>query len=45
VGGGIRAQLAPYNLNFQLDQGVALHDATATRKGDTFVHFLLSIAY
>jgi hemolysin activation/secretion protein len=45
VGGGVRAQLVPYNLNFQLDQGVALHDATVTKRGDTFVHFLLSIAY
>jgi hemolysin activation/secretion protein len=45
VGGGIRAQLVPYNLNFQLDQGLALSDATVTREGDTFVHFLVSIAY
>jgi hemolysin activation/secretion protein len=45
VGGGIRAQVAPLNLNFQLDQGFALHDATATKKGDTFVHFLVSVAY
>jgi hemolysin activation/secretion protein len=45
VGGGVRAQLVPYNLNFQLDQGVALRDATATREGDTFVHFAVSIAY
>jgi hemolysin activation/secretion protein len=45
VGGGIRAQLIPYNLSFSLDQGLALRDATATREGDTFVHFLVSIAY
>lgn len=45
VGGGIRVQLVPYNLSFQLDQGLALRDATATRKGDTFVHFAVSIAY
>ena len=45
VGGGVRAQLVPYNLSFQLDQGLALRDATATRAGDTFVHFAISIAY
>jgi hemolysin activation/secretion protein len=45
VGGGVRVQLVPYNLSFQLDQGLALRDATATREGDTFVHFAVSIAY
>ena len=45
VGGGIRAELVPYNLSFRLDQGLALDDATATRRGDTFVHFAVSLAY
>lgn len=45
VGGGIRAELVPYNLSFRLDQGLALDNATATRRGDTFVHFAISITY
>jgi hemolysin activation/secretion protein len=45
VGGGIRVQLVPYNLSLRLDQGWALHDATATKSGDTFVHFMLTGAY
>jgi hemolysin activation/secretion protein len=45
VGGGIRMQLVPYNLSFQLDQGLALRDATRTQAGDTFVHFAVSIVY
>jgi hemolysin activation/secretion protein len=45
VGGGIRAQLVPYNLALRVDQGWALRDATTTKGGDTFVHFMLSFAY
>jgi hypothetical protein len=45
VGGGIRVQLVPYNLSLRLDQGWALHDATATKSGDSFVHFMLTGAY
>jgi hemolysin activation/secretion protein len=45
VGGGIKVQLVPYNLSLRLDQGWALHDATATKSGDTFVHFMLTGAY
>ncbi|MEW6248597.1 MAG: POTRA domain-containing protein [Nitrospirota bacterium] len=45
IGGGVRAQLVPYNLQLQVDQGFALQDATVTRAGDTFVHFMVSLAY
>jgi hemolysin activation/secretion protein len=45
VGGGIRAQLVPYNLALRVDQGWALRDATTTRSGDSFVHFIVSAAY
>ena len=45
VGGGIRAQLVPYNLALRIDQGWALRDATTTKRGDTFVHFLVTVAY
>jgi hemolysin activation/secretion protein len=45
IGGGIRAQLVPYNLALRVDQGWALRDATATKRGDTFVHFMVTFAY
>ncbi len=45
VGAGIRAQLVPYNLALRLDQGWALRDATTTKRGDTFVHFMVTVAY
>ncbi len=45
VGAGIRAQLVPYNLAVRIDQGWALRDATTTKRGDTFVHFLVTVAY
>lgn len=45
VGWGLRAQLVPYNLQLHLDQGFARKDATVTRAGDTFVHFVVSLAY
>lgn len=45
VGAGLRARLVPYNLTFHFDQGYALRDATATRRGDSFAHFMLSLAY
>mgnify|MGYP001593548977 CR=1 FL=1 len=45
VGGGLRAQLVPYNLTLTLAQGWALRDATATKRGDTFAHFMLTLAY
>jgi hemolysin activation/secretion protein len=45
VGGGIRAQLVPYNLVLRVDQGWALRDATRTSSGDSFVHFMVSAAY
>lgn len=45
VGIGLRARLVPYNLAFVFDQGYALRDATATRAGDTFAHFMLTLAY
>ncbi len=45
VGAGIRAQLVPYNLALKIDQGWALRDATTTKRGDTFVHFMVTVAY
>ena len=45
VGAGIRAQLVPYNLAVRVDQGWALRDATTTKRGDTFVHFMVTFAY
>jgi hemolysin activation/secretion protein len=45
AGGGLRMKVEPINLNLQFDQGVALHDGTATKKGDTFAHFLVSIGF
>lgn len=45
AGGGFRMKIEPINLNLQFDQGVALHDGTATKKGDTFAHFLVSIGF
>lgn len=45
VGGGIRANLAPFNLKLHLDQGFALRDAVVTKKGDTFLHFSVEVAF
>jgi hypothetical protein len=45
VGGGLRAKVEPINLTFQFDQAVALQTTPATKRGDTFAHFLLSIGF
>lgn len=45
VGGGLRMKIEPINLNFQLDQGVALQKTFATKRGDTFAHFLVNIGF
>jgi hemolysin activation/secretion protein len=45
VGGGFRARLVPYNLTVHFDQGLALRDATVTKRGDTFAHFMVTFAY
>lgn len=45
AGGGIRMKVEPINLMFQFDQAVALQTASATKKGDTFAHFLVSLGF
>ena len=45
VGGGLRLKVEPINLNFLFDQGVALQSTGATKRGDTFAHFLVSIGF
>jgi len=45
VGAGFRMRIEPINLNLQFDQAVALQTATATKRGDTFAHFLVSIGF
>jgi hemolysin activation/secretion protein len=45
VGGGVRARLDPLNLNIRIDEGFALRNATLTQKGDTFLHFMLEMAF
>jgi len=38
-------KIEPINLNLQLDQGVALQKTFATKRGDTFAHFLVNIGF
>ncbi len=45
VGAGLRMKVEPINLTLQFDQAVALQDTTATKRGDTFAHFLVSIGF
>ena len=45
VGAGLRMKVEPLNLILQFDQAVALQDTTATKRGDTFAHFLVSIGF
>lgn len=45
VGGGLRARLLPYNFSLHFDQGIALRETAASKKGDTFAHFMLTLAY
>ncbi len=45
VGGGLRARLLPYNFSLHFDQGITLRQTAASKKGDTFAHFMLTLAY
>lgn len=45
IGGGMRMKIEPINLTLQLDEGVALQKTAATKYGDTFAHFLISIGF
>lgn len=45
VGAGIRMKIEPINLTLQLDEGVALQPTAATKRGDTYAHFLVSIGF
>lgn len=44
AGAGIRARFAD-RLNINLDQAIALRDATVTKKHDSFVHFLIELPF
>jgi hemolysin activation/secretion protein len=45
VGAGLRMKIEPTNLMFSFDQAVALQTTGATKRGDTFAHFLVSIGF
>jgi hemolysin activation/secretion protein len=45
AGGGIRMKVEPINLTLSFDQAVALQDTAATKRGDTFAHFMVSIGF
>jgi hemolysin activation/secretion protein len=45
VGGGIRVKFPKDVGQLIIDQGVALHDTLATKRGDTFVHFSVGLAF
>ena len=45
VGGGIRVRLPKDIGQLVLDQGVALRDTLATKRGDTFVHFSVGLMF
>ena len=45
VGGGIRVKFPKDVGQLIIDQGFALHDTLVTKKGDTFVHFSVGLAF
>jgi hemolysin activation/secretion protein len=45
VGWGLRVRMPKDIGTVRIDQGFALQDATVTRRGDTFVHFLVNVVY
>lgn len=45
AGGGIRMKVEPINLTLSFDQAVALQSTSATKRGDTFAHFMVSIGF
>jgi hemolysin activation/secretion protein len=45
VGAGFRMRIEPINLNLQFDEAIALQDTSATKRGDTFAHFLVSVGF
>lgn len=45
VGGGIRVKFPKDVGQLIIDQGIALHDTLVTKKGDTFVHFSVGLAF
>lgn len=45
VGWGLRVRMPKDVGTIRIDQGYALQDATATKRGDTFVHFLVTVVF
>ncbi len=45
AGGGIRVKVEPINLTLQFDQAVAMQSTAATKKGDTFAHFMVTLGF
>jgi len=45
VGGGIRVKFPKDVGQLIIDQGIALSDTTLTKRGDTFVHFSVGLAF
>jgi hemolysin activation/secretion protein len=45
AGGGIRMKIEPINLMLSFDQAVALQNTSATKRGDTFAHFMVNIGF
>ena len=45
AGWGLRVRMPKDIGTIRIDQGYALENATATKRGDTFVHFLVTVVY